>query len=758
MASRSEGSPPPCSGIYRGRCTACERRLRSAQITGRMHIGTQGGKGPWRGHSVHQNQPSTPRVSRRQVFLCDAESRCYLCPTETANATRLTCRAGRVPNATYTVRLTQPQRGFAGPAFTVDALFLINGVSPASGSTAGGALLTLTGRGFCDGVVLMAGPTREQGLDCAPQYMSDAEMQCRLQDNWRTYAGAHTLRLYADNDEAIRNGVHAACDAAVCVHEFAAAATPTITGATGLTGNAGDVLTLTGTGLAGHSANVTVGDVECAPAAGTDTELQCALAGVGVAGPGHTIAVMVNPQGLAVWTGAAAAATYHFALRVTAFAPASGSLGGGLALTIEGQGFGPSAAVTLVGAGPCPVLGRSRTYLVCRTPPAAAAGGHAVRVDVGNSSATAAGQFQFQTGLTPQAASLSPGTGTLGTVLTIGGTGLADVNVSVAGTECDVTANTATSVTCTLGPVPGTTAPVRVASAHGWAVNAFPDFVSTLSVASVAPATTSFVGGTRLTVAGVGFTGAAEDISFTVCGAPAAVLSTEYGQAVIETPPLVTLHTLAAYMPDAEPYQLAATAIGPNSAAVFDGDVSSHGTVTSYVGMDMGPLAKAWLTALWFFPRLTGQDSRVQMMEAKPSFQVSNDSVTWEDIPGLTGMWLWGRRRTVIWWGLCAMRVMWCVYEVPLDGSVWSVLCPAMWCHVCRGVGWGGVWGWRASCPVAGAQQPTQRALSHTAPPVVHCPYATHPGHCHVVPVPSAHDTAPHCTTPHHTIQPHQRF
>ena len=48
----------------------------------------------------------------------------------------------------------------------------------------------------------------------------------------------------------------------------------------------------------------------------------------------------------------------------------------------------------------------------------------------------------------------------------------------------------------------------------------------------------------------------------------------------------------------------------------------------------------------------------------------------------------------------------------------------------------------------------TACAQTHS-PPVLHCLYARHPGHCHLVTAPSAHHTTPHHTAPHHTT-PHR--
>ena len=62
----------------------------------------------------------------------------------------------------------------------------------------------------------------------------------------------------------------------------------------------------------------------------------------------------------------------------------------------------------------------------------------------------------------------------------------------------------------------------------------------------------------------------------------------------------------------------------------------------------------------------------------------------------------------------------------------------------------------RGRTPFAtGAQHTTYSTRSDTQPSRFAYPYATPPGHCHLVTTPSAHHTIPHHNTPHHTTVHH---
>ncbi|XP_062385127.1 fibrocystin-L-like [Sardina pilchardus] len=121
--------------------------------------------------------------------------------------------------------------------------------------------------------------------------------------------------------------------------------------------------------------------------------------------------------------------------------------------------------------------------------------------------------FEWREDKTPLVTGISPsqGSNSLGTVLTISGTGFDDDNATVwiGHTECTVTQITDTQVTCSVGPAPAGTYPVILSLpglGHARYQGDRPfNFTSQLSVSSVSPIAGSVTGGTVLTVAGFGF-------------------------------------------------------------------------------------------------------------------------------------------------------------------------------------------------------------------------------------------------------------
>ncbi len=115
--------------------------------------------------------------------------------------------------------------------------------------------------------------------------------------------------------------------------------------------------------------------------------------------------------------------TFTYNLAVTSLSETQGSVGGGLSLVINGQGFTNNSQVTICGLS-CKLMENSFTTLTCLVPPATnQTSDSTCSVQVDENSLTATSTFTYSLLLTPRLASVNPlrgGTGG-GTRLTIAG-------------------------------------------------------------------------------------------------------------------------------------------------------------------------------------------------------------------------------------------------------------------------------------------------------------------------------------------------
>ena len=189
---------------------------------------------------------------------------------------------------------------------------------------------------------------------------------------------------------------------------------------------------------------VLFGGVPCAVAAVTDDSIQCTL-GEDYAGT-KPLSVSLIPQGTVDTRGV----TLQYNLTIASVVPNVGSLAGGTAIVISGQGFappssGPCVTRVSVGGQPCDITGATPSRITCLTPPSAVAASVDVSVDLTCSGASGlvaelASGYSYDVAHTPVATVLSvmQGSGAGGEVVTIQGSQLAgsgstDVLVSLKG-------------------------------------------------------------------------------------------------------------------------------------------------------------------------------------------------------------------------------------------------------------------------------------------------------------------------------------
>lgn len=222
---------------------------------------------------------------------------------------------------------------------------------------------------------------------------------------------------------------------------------PAITSLSAGNGSVGSSLTLTGTGFDPIAANntVTIGGVPATVTAATASSLTVTVPTV--SGSGLNVLVSVGGQ---TNTGSH---LFTVGPAVTSLSPVTGPVG--TSITITGTGFDPNPAnnTVLFGGVPATVTAATSTSLTVTVP--VTAGTNDVTVTVAG--ATNTGTHNYQ--VTPTVSSLSAANGTVGSSLTITGTGFsttpANNAVQIGGVTASVTAATATSLTVTVPSLTG---------------------------------------------------------------------------------------------------------------------------------------------------------------------------------------------------------------------------------------------------------------------------------------------------------------
>ncbi|MGH6760857.1 MAG: IPT/TIG domain-containing protein [Phyllobacterium sp.] len=223
---------------------------------------------------------------------------------------------------------------------------------------------------------------------------------------------------------------------------------------------------------------------------------------------------------------------------ISSVTPAIGSTFGGTAVTIAGSGFTGATAVTFDGVAATAITVVNDTTITATTP-AHAAGAVAVAVMTPGGNASLPNGFTYAAPgptISSVAPNIGPATG--GTVVTITGTGFTGATaVTIGGTA-------ATGITIVNDTTISATTPAHAAGAVAVAVvtpggnaslpNGFTYAAPVPTIASVAPATGSTVGGTSVTITGTGFTGAT---AMTFGGTPATSFTVNNDTSITATTP-----------------------------------------------------------------------------------------------------------------------------------------------------------------------------------------------------------------------------
>jgi hypothetical protein len=342
----------------------------------------------------------------------------------------------------------------------------ISGISPTSGTAAGGTPVTITGTNLANATAVDFGTAAGTvTADSATSITVTTPPGLGTVNVTVTTAGGTAL----DSDAYTFN---------------TPPGFPTVTSISPASGpvTGGTTVTVTGTNFLGASA-VDFGTQPAFFSGVTATSLTA----VAPAGTGTVGITVTAPAGTSVAVAGSDFAYTTPVPAVTALSPRSGPSSGGTLVTVTGTGFFGATAVHF-GSAAAPILGSGTTTLTVLSPPGSATVDVTVTTPGGTSAATSADHFAYTTLPAPTITGVTPASGPAGggTVVTVTGTNLTFLSRVDFGAQ-----------------------------------PAFFSRVTATSFQAVAPAGTGTVDITATTPGGTSATGAADRFAYTAAPAPA---------------------------------------------------------------------------------------------------------------------------------------------------------------------------------------------------------------------------------------------
>ena len=375
----------------------------------------------------------------------------------------------------------------ANTLYTYVVTPVVTGVSPATGTTAGGTSVTITGTGF----------TSATGV---------------------TIGGAAGTSFVVVNDTTITATTPAGTVGTASVIVTAPSGSnspntfytylspPSVSGISPTSGTiaGGTSITITGSGFTGTT-GVTIGGTAATSVVVVDDNTITAVTPAGTLGAADV--VVTNPLGSGTGVGIY---TYSGVPTVTAISPTVGSIAGGTSVTITGTNFTGATAVTLGGVAATGITVVNDTTITATT------GAHAagvVDVAVTNPSGTGTGTGLYGYYSTPTLSGISPTGGPVagGTSVTLTGTNFTGATgMTVGGVAVtSFTVVNDTTITGTTGAHAAGLVNVAVTNPAGTGTGTgLYTYYNAPTVSGIAPTGGSTAGGTSVTLTGTNFTGA----------------------------------------------------------------------------------------------------------------------------------------------------------------------------------------------------------------------------------------------------------
>lgn len=257
------------------------------------------------------------------------------------------------PGGSHVVEVLVKGKGLADNAQQLNFTYVISAtsVSPASGSTAGGQVITISGSGF--GNKKENATVSLDGSPCEILTINMSQITCRTSVH---SVGRVSVDISIDDSS----------DTVTDAFEYDSSLTIQVTSVSPLQGrvSGGELITVSGSGFM-NTTTVQVGNENCVIQSRTGVEITCLVprnpAGkfpIRLVTPGKGFAQIPDEY-----------STYEYIFEVHSIFPLIGSVAGGTHVTITGRGFGLNAsrAVVTVQGRPCRVTSCNDTHVTCET-------------------------------------------------------------------------------------------------------------------------------------------------------------------------------------------------------------------------------------------------------------------------------------------------------------------------------------------------------------------------------------------------------
>jgi hypothetical protein len=403
-----------------------------------------------------------------------------------ANESSLTCTTPAGTSGPAAVVVTTPGGTSAPGHFTYDDLPTLAAVSPTSGLTTGGTVVTLTGTGFTPGMTVNVDGAIGacSGLTVTGTTQASCTMPARP-----VGAASVTVTTPGGTSNIVPFAYLSITSSPVTID-------PTYGPTAG-----GTTITITGSGLVpGTTVSVDGVAGACQPFVPTAPTATCVMP----PHPAGTVNVVVtNASG----SSAPLSYTYDNVPFLKSVSPVAGPTAGGYLLKLSGASFGAGMTVSVGGVpGACgSVTVTSQTSATCVMPPGAAG---TVNVAVTTPFGTS-GTKSFTYTNVPTLSAVTPDQGPVagGTVITLTGTGfVAGMGVTVGGSACTgVTIVGSDEARCTAPPGAAGAANVVVTTGGGSTAPLPFTYDDLPAITGVAPDRGPTSGGTTITLTGTSF-------------------------------------------------------------------------------------------------------------------------------------------------------------------------------------------------------------------------------------------------------------